>query len=131
LNKIEQVIKLLPKEFSKVFKMHTEDVNQETVDFLMQELDSYLKKIQNIALNNPNIDLKTVQKMVDTCKSLLTSYSMYDADERAVITGAVRYFLDENDASDDLNEVFGFDDDLAVLNAVTITLGKTDLLIQR
>jgi uncharacterized membrane protein YkvA (DUF1232 family) len=56
---------------------------------------------------------------------------MYDADERAVITGAVRYFLDENDASDDLNEVFGFDDDLAVLNAVTITLGKTDLLIQR
>ncbi len=131
MNKIEQVTKLLPEEFNKVFKMHAEDINQETVSFLSEELDLYLAKIRTSAEKNENINLQVVQRMVDVCKHLLTSFSSFDEDERAIITGAVRYFLDENDASDDLSEVFGFDDDLAVLNAVTITLKKPELLIQR
>jgi len=53
----------------------------------------------------------------------------YDAEARALLRGAVVYFIEADDTANDLTDVIGFDDDVRVLNAVLDALGRQDLLI--
>jgi uncharacterized membrane protein YkvA (DUF1232 family) len=48
---------------------------------------------------------------------------------RQLIQAAVRYFVENDDAEDDLNSVVGFNDDAQVMNAVATYLGYPDLLV--
>ncbi len=61
---------------------------------------------------------------------LLTDGTNFNAEQRSLIRGAVEYFLLADDASGDLDDVFGFDDDARVLNSMLERIGKTEYRIK-
>ena len=69
--------------------------------------------------------------MVATFKKLLLTFRTMPEEQQNVASIAIRYFIDTDDAQNDFSETFGFDDDLAVLNAALLAIGREDLLVVR
>lgn len=81
--------------------------------------------------NNSNIDVKLIERMVKVFKKLLHSFSRMAEGDQVVVSAAIRYFIDAEDAKNDFSEPFGFDDDLAVLNAALLAIGREELMVVR
>lgn len=81
----------------------------------------------------PSTDVETAQAIGDSLLALLadrTLMSGLDAQERSLVRGAVEYFLLTDDASGDLEDPLGFDDDARVTNWVLEQLDRTDLTVE-
>ncbi|MEM8923573.1 MAG: hypothetical protein AAGD35_08710 [Actinomycetota bacterium] len=76
-----------------------------------------------------NTDVATAEAIGASLLALLSENEAFDADDRALIRGAVEYFLLADDASDDIGDVLGFDDDARVLNAVLTRIDRTRYLV--
>jgi uncharacterized membrane protein YkvA (DUF1232 family) len=72
----------------------------------------------------PRADLETAEAIGRSLLALLASGVRFDDQQRALIRGAVEYFLLVDDASGDLDDVLGFDDDVRVLNSVLERIGQ-------
>jgi uncharacterized membrane protein YkvA (DUF1232 family) len=65
----------------------------------------------------------------DALVRLLDEPDQYDAEQRALLRGAVSYFVDTDDSANDVTDAIGFDDDVRVVNAVLDAVGRRDLRI--
>ncbi len=91
---------------------------------------AYLAWARNEALGNPTLDLDMATRIADTLSRLLDEPDQYGDEDRALLRGAVDYFVNSEDDANDLTDAVGFDDDARVLNAVLEALGRRDLLIE-
>lgn len=90
---------------------------------------AYVAWARTEAQRRGTVDLDTAVTIGKTLTMLLDEPDQYDAEERALLRGAVVYFIEADDTANDLTDVIGFDDDVRVLNAVLDALGRQDLLI--
>jgi uncharacterized membrane protein YkvA (DUF1232 family) len=100
------------------------------LDSLRLNVQQYMQLVYHAATIHEFIDVATAERLAETSYALLDSVApQAPGDTRALIQAAVRYFLVSEDADDDLASISGFDDDVAVMNAVTQMLGRPDLQI--
>ncbi|MFN0027263.1 MAG: hypothetical protein ACKV2O_08795 [Acidimicrobiales bacterium] len=90
---------------------------------------AYLAWARNAAKANPALDLDMATRIATTLSSVLDEPDQYGEEDRALLRGAVDYFVNSEDDANDLTNAVGFDDDARVLNAVLEALGRRDLLI--
>ncbi|EKD81856.1 MAG: hypothetical protein ACD_39C01604G0002 [uncultured bacterium] len=128
---LQKFYDLLPESLRSVARRHSQPLDNATADYLRDELKDYRKKVAAESLKNSCIDLELVDRMIDTLKKLLSDFHRFNDVEKVVVSVAARYFLDSEDAQLDFSDRFGFDDDLAVLNAALLALGKEDLIVVR
>lgn len=122
---------LLPENLRNVVKTHSSALDTATADYLATDLDEYLKKIIVESRSNSFIDVPMIERMVEVFKKLLASFAKLSDGHQVIVSAAIRYFIDSDDAQGDFSEPFGFDDDLAVLNAALLSIDREDLLVVR
>ncbi len=128
---LQKFYDLLPESLRAVAARYNQPLDSATADYLRDELKDYRNKAAAESLKNTCIDIELVDRMVAALKKLLTDFNRFSDAERTVISAAVRYFLDSEDAQLDFSDRFGFDDDLAVLNAALLAIGREDLIVVR
>lgn len=89
----------------------------------MQELENQEQE----DLLGPNIILAT--EIHSRFEELLLSYANFEISDRALIMGAINYFLAPRDLIPDHTPISGFDDDVRILNYVLEQIGKSELCI--
>ena len=89
----------------------------------------HLARVVEAAETRDFVDLKLAQVVGDVLFALLEAAADYTARERALLSGAIRYFSEHDDVSGDLTSPTGFEDDAEILNAVCNFLGRTDLAV--
>ncbi len=129
--KIASFLSLLPEGMREVVKKHAGMLDNATADYLEEELQGYLLKIEKNAQTNSNINMEMITKMVAAFKALIKMFPKFDQYEKAIVSAALRYFIDSEDARLDFSDPFGFDDDLAVLNSALLALGLDKMVVQR
>ncbi|MEW6708460.1 MAG: hypothetical protein AB1403_01440 [Candidatus Riflebacteria bacterium] len=129
--KVAKFLNLLPESMRSVVKKHAGMLDSATADYLDEELDDYLLKIKQKANSDININLLMIERMIDVFKRLIKMFGDFDQEERRIVSAALRYFIDAEDARLDFEDPFGFDDDLAVLNAALLALGLEYMVIER
>ncbi|MFQ5434135.1 MAG: hypothetical protein ACE5FD_04595, partial [Anaerolineae bacterium] len=72
------------------------------------------------------LDIDTAKRLAAVLITLLDEYSTFSPSHRALIIGAVRYFLQDRDAEPDTTSLLGFDDDTIVLNHVLAAIGLSE-----
>lgn len=79
----------------------------------------------------PSTDIESAQRIATALQALLdpATGEGFTADERALVRGAVEYFLLNDDADDDLTDALGFDDDARVLNSVLRRIERPDYIV--
>jgi len=128
---LQKFLGLLPENLRKIATRHSKPLDSATADYLCSDLDDYQKKIFAGSKDNPAIDVALIGRMVATFKKLLLTFRTMPEEQQNVVSIAIRYFIDTDDAQNDFSETFGFDDDLAVLNAALLAIGREDLLVVR
>ncbi len=87
--------------------------------------------VEQVAANaGPATDVDTARLIGRSLCRLLGSGADFDADQRAQIRGAIEYFVMTDDASSDLDDVLGFDDDARVLNAMLSRIGHQTYAVE-
>ncbi|MFZ5949711.1 MAG: hypothetical protein ACOYXC_03335 [Candidatus Rifleibacteriota bacterium] len=129
--KVAKFLNLLPESMRSVVRKHAGMLDSATADYLDEELDDYLVKIKQKANSDININLLMIERMIDVFKRLIKMFGDFDQEERRIVSAALRYFIDAEDARLDFEDPFGFDDDLAVLNAALLALGLEYMVIER
>lgn len=106
-----------------------------TCDELAEQLPriaTYAEEIETAAKTNELTDVETGHRiaavLTDLVKTDCAEPSLTD-EGRALLRGAVEYFLLTGDTQDDLTDLLGFDDDVRVVNAVSGVLDRDDLHI--
>ncbi len=97
---------------------------------LQTKLDGYLQSAQEALRQNEFLDIRLAQEIASRLRHVLNGYGRYSVDHQALVVGAIRYFIKDDDADHDLHSVLGLDDDTAVLNHLLDTLGQPELKIQ-
>ncbi len=129
--KIARFLGILPESMRSVIKKHAGMLDTATADYLDEELEEYLDKIRKKADSDININMMLIERMIDVFKKLLKMFASFDPEERRIVSAALRYFIDAEDARLDFEDPFGFDDDLAVLNAALLALDLENMVVER
>jgi len=112
---------LNPDEQQRFRRLCIETSDEELAE-LREVVELHLSQLAES--NHPVADTETADKIGASLTGLLASGDLFDAEQRALIRGAVEYFLLTDDASDDLDDALGFDDDARVVNSVLDRIGR-------
>lgn len=91
-------------------------------------VELHVEQVKEMA--EPATDVDTAVLIGDALGRLLGSGLTFDDDQRAQIRGAIEYFVMAEDASSDLLDVLGFDDDVRVVNAMLGRIGHPEFAIE-
>jgi len=101
-----------------------------TLTTLNTQLDEYSATISQALKQNEFLDKTISNNLYKTSKHLLETFKTYTPEQQPWIVGAIRYFIEDDDADGDLDGPTGFDDDAEVMNAVLKAIGKEDWTIK-
>lgn len=97
---------------------------------LADRVVAHLAQVEARAATDPAIDVEVARRIAAVLDLLLGEPEAYDADARALIRGAVEYFVLDGDDDADTTSGLGFDDDARVLNAALAALGRSELRVE-
>ena len=118
-----------PSGVEAVFNDFCEPLPIEAVAAVREELDKEVEKLIHSATKNQKIELRLVNALYLASKALLDQYEKYSEEEKAMIIGAIRYFVISDDPFPDTDFASGFLDDAKVMNYVLDQLGEEELII--
>ena len=121
---------LLNPEEQDRFRRLCLPTSAEELTALTEVVELHLEHISNEGADNANADLETAEKISRSLLGLLTAGIAFDEEHRALIRGAVEYFLMVDDASGDLDDVLGFDDDARVVNSMLARIGQPGFRVE-
>lgn len=90
---------------------------------------AHVRALAERAATSSTVDIEMAKNVAAAILALLSDTEHYDAEQRALIRGAIDYFVLTQDNQDDVSDLTGFDDDARITNAVTEALGREDLAI--
>lgn len=97
---------------------------------LRDEVAAYLLRLEREAEVDDHIDLDTAEAIAESLRGLLDVVAQEGDDEaHRLVHAAVRYFVIEEDAEDDMASLIGFDDDAEVVSEVAEALDRPDLAV--
>ena len=119
----------LPAKIDQLFRPLCRPVKPAAVPTIRQTIDNYRQQIQTRLSHNEFLDLQTAEMISQRLHFLLDRYTTYSAAQQALIIGAARYFIKEDDAEHDTHAFLGLDDDALVVNYVLEVTGHSDQTI--
>ena len=123
--------KQLPQKLSRALQQHASEYYDDcNIEELRRELQAYLKKLEGALAQNEFLDIDTAKQMVGVFNILLDQFDAFSKKGKALIFGAVQYFVQDRDAQPDTKSVLGLDDDVFVLNYVLDEIGRPELQVE-
>ena len=118
---------LLNPDEQRRFRRLCIDTPADDLDQMAEVIQLHLDQIKANA--TATTDVETAELVAEALLKLLSLTEDFDADERSMVRGAIEYFILHDDASDDLDDALGFDDDARVLNSVLGRIGRPELQV--
>ncbi|OQA06536.1 MAG: hypothetical protein BWY66_01808 [bacterium ADurb.Bin374] len=120
----------VPKKCRELFEKLAQVVPEEQLEELREAMRRHLQTAER-HLGPAPLNLQLIGRMTTALDTALNAYGSLSETQRALLVGAIRYFVENEDAANDLDDPFGFDDDLAVINAVLFEIGLRQLVVTR
>ncbi|HOT29648.1 MAG TPA: hypothetical protein PLU72_15845 [Candidatus Ozemobacteraceae bacterium] len=121
---------MVPKKCRELLAKLAQPVPEEHLEELREAMRLHLQSAER-HLGPAPLNLPLIRRMTEALDTALNAYGSLSETQRALLVGAIRYFVENEDAANDLDDPFGFDDDLAVINAVLLEIGLSHLSVTR
>ena len=109
----------LPEYFTKLL---SENRNSDPIH-LNKLVDDYLIFAKESLQQNEFIDIESATLLTEVCHYLISELANLSDDDLKYVVAAIYYFVESNDEVHDLDSIFGFEDDIEVLNYVLDKIG--------
>lgn len=113
---------LTPDVAAKVRELATESSFHELLEQRARVI-GHLSVVEIEWSTNPDIDFHTAKRITDALQRMIERSADLDGEQRALVRGAVEYFVLTDDVKGDLAGPDGFGDDAAVVEAVAVAVG--------
>ncbi len=113
----------------EMFEPLCEVLSPEDARALVPSIKEHARAIQAAQAENEFLDAETGEKISNALVALLMDYERYSDEQKRLVVGAARYFIDSQDAEGDLTSILGCEDDAEVLNYVVKQLNREDLRV--
>lgn len=127
--RIKHKLPRFPEGVASTFRALCEVIPAEDLPQLREELENCVDTIRQTAAGNHLIDLAMVDELHRCCLYLFDRYEDFSDKERALVIGAVRYFVATEDPLPDDAFSSGFNDDALVMNHVLEQVGAEEMCI--
>jgi uncharacterized membrane protein YkvA (DUF1232 family) len=97
---------------------------------LQTAVNSHVETVRSALRYNEFLDLAVVEQSAEVLDLLLMEYQSFSPEHQRLISGAAYYFVNKADAEPDTESLFGFEDDIQVINYVLDTVDCRELKIQ-
>jgi uncharacterized membrane protein YkvA (DUF1232 family) len=121
---------LLDPKLERHFTPLCTEVPVTDIERLRRDVNAHLQVVRQALTANEFLDWSTAQRIAEVVLRLLDEYGQHTDNQRALIVGATRYFVRDQDVEPDLASLLGFDDDVIVLNHVLDSIGRSDWRIE-
>ena len=115
----------IPPEAQALFKKYLNDAPA-PADKVVARLKTYLSFVARVQEVNPQVNHELASRVANSLEQLLLAAA---PEKYKYAQAAARYFIEDEDADEDLLSADGFADDIAVLNSVCQHLGREDLCL--
>lgn len=112
-----------------IFERLSGSATPEEIAALRRSVGQHVDELRQAARRHELLPVDLAVDMARKLDGLLLGFPSLSAEAQAVVVGAARYFVSEEDAIPDQSGVLGLDDDLAVFNAAVRRIGRADLEI--
>jgi len=105
----------------------------EELNAQLPRIQGYLAEIEAAWKLDESTDVDTARKIAAALEDLIKTDCADPSltnEGRALLRGAIEYFLLTVDNQDDITDLLGFDDDARVVNAVSDVLERPDLRVE-
>ena len=100
---------------------------------LAERMERHLAMVEKLAVEDGGIDVDVARRVAGALADVLADVpgrpDAYSSEARALLRGAVEYFILDRDDDTDSEPGIGFDDDARVLNAVLQAIGRPELRV--
>ena len=120
----------LPQKLIRALQHHTSGYYDCDIGQLKHQVQAHLSKLASASTYNDYLDIKIAKHIASVISELLDQYDSFDDKEKALIFGAVQYFVQDRDMQSDTTSVLGLDDDVLVLNYVLDEIGRSELKVE-
>lgn len=93
---------------------------------LLEQISGYLRSVERASGDNEFLDTRSARALGTALRKLI---EVCPVEHFHHLQAAVAYFIHSDDAEHDFDSVVGFDDDIAVFNAVCDHVGHRDLKV--
>jgi len=87
----------------------------------------HLDTIEHFAAEDALVDLRLARGLAAALLELIVVVDELSFEQRRLLAGAVEYFIETGDASDDYRAISGLEDDARIVRAVCTALGRPDI----
>lgn len=119
----------LPAEEVDRFEPLCSESTSEEVLRLKGRVEAHAGLLEEASRKNEFLDRSLAKRVAEVLATLIDNSADLDADGRALLRGAVEYFVLTTDADDDISSPIGIEDDARVVNVVCEVLGRTDIKV--
>lgn len=112
-----------PDNAATLFKTLCGVIEEDSLPELHEAIDEYVEIARQEDKKEIQINVDLAVEIAQRLHMMLDNYHKVEDKQRALIVGAVRYFVDSADGVSDLNFGTGFHDDAAVVNYVLQQIG--------
>ncbi|WP_214370455.1 hypothetical protein [Pseudonocardia sp. H11422] len=88
-----------------------------TPEALIAQLERHLAEVRRAADDNEFVDVAQAEHLHLQLRRAVTGWADLDDGQRAILSEAVRYFVQTDDEENDLHSPIGFDDDAEMVEA--------------
>ena len=112
-----------PPNAAGLFRSLSEALPATEISELSIALNRYLEELEGDLDTEDNLNFALATELIACCRKLLDIYAQVSDKQRAMIVGAIRYLVSDDDGVNDAALMCGFDDDAQVVNHVLEEVG--------
>jgi uncharacterized membrane protein YkvA (DUF1232 family) len=120
----------LPWQIERAFDPLCSALASAEVPLVKAEVEGHVGAIRLASRRNEFLDMAAAEHIGALLTALLDQYQAYTTPHQALIAGAARYFVREQDVDPDTTSLLGLEDDVAVANFVLDAIDRSELKVR-
>ena len=119
-----------PKPMPKLYEQLLSENRNNDVNHLAKIVDEYFAFAKKSLNDNEFIDIDSAALLTEVSHYLISQFDNLSEDDKRYVVAAIYYFVESDDEEHDFNSMFGFEDDIEVMNYVLEKIGHTHKKIE-
>jgi len=116
----------MPDYFDKIL---SENRNDDKIH-LSKLVDEYVELAKQSLSSNEFIDIKSAEKLAEISHYLISQFDSFNKEQKSLAVASIYYFVESDDNEHDFDSMFGFEDDIEVMNRILDKLELSEKKIE-
>lgn len=116
----------MPEYFEKIL---SENRNNDS-NHLSKLVNEYVEFAKQSLSQNEFIDIDSAEKLAETSHFLISQFDNFTEEQKSLAVASIYYFVESDDEVHDFDSMFGFEDDIEVMNRILEKLELSEKKIE-